>query len=152
MKCLRKKVKDVVGLYMNPPDNAIILCVDEKSKTQALERTQPLLPLRENIPAGKTTDYERRGTTTLFAALNVLTGEVVGSCKEHHKAKEYVEFLKEVDKKCEKGKEPHIIADKYSTHKSREVKELVAVIKEYIEEWNKNRKPFKWIKSATDIL
>jgi transposase len=80
-----EKLKDVVGLYMNPPDNAIILCVDEKSQIQALERTQPLLALRENIPARQTADYERHGTTTLFAALNVLTGEVIGSCKEHHK-------------------------------------------------------------------
>jgi transposase len=163
-----------------------------------LERTQPLLPLRENIPARQTADYERHGTTTLFAALNVLTGEVIGSCKEHHKSKEYIEFLKEVDKKYEDGKELHIIADNYSTHKSKEVneylkkvperfkihfipthsswlnmverwfaeitnkrirreswksvKELVAAIKEYIEYWNKNCKPFKWTKSATDII
>jgi transposase len=105
------KLKDVVGLYMKPPDNSIILCVDEKSQIQALERTQPLLALRDNIPARQTSDYERHGTTTLFAALNVLTGEVIGECKEHHKAEDYIAFLKNVDKKCETGKVLHIIAD-----------------------------------------
>jgi hypothetical protein len=106
-----EKLTDVVGLYMNSPDNAIILCVDEKSQIQALERTQPLLPLRENIPARQTADYERHGTTTLFAALNVLTGEVIGSCKDHHTSADYIAFLKEVDKQCEAGKELHIIGD-----------------------------------------
>jgi transposase len=120
-----EKLKDVVGLYMNPPDNAIVLCVDEKSQIQALERTQPLLPLRENIPARQTSDYERHGTTTLFAALNVLSGEVIGECKEHHKAADYIEFLKTVDKRCEAGKVLHIIADNYSTHKTKEVKEYI---------------------------
>jgi transposase/DNA-binding XRE family transcriptional regulator len=113
-----EKLKAVVGLYMNPPDNAIVLCVDEKSQIQALERTQPLLPLRENIPS----DYERHGTTTLFAALNGLTGEVIGVCKEHHKAEDYLEFLKTSNKECEEGKVLHSIADNYSTHKTKEVK------------------------------
>jgi transposase len=90
-----------------------------------LERTQPLLPLRKNIPARQTVDYKRHGTTTLFAVLNVLTGEVIVSRKEHHKSTEYIEFLKEVDKKSEKGKELHIIADNYSTHKSKEVNEYL---------------------------
>jgi transposase len=120
-----EKLEDVVGLYMNPPDNAIVLCVDEKSQIQALERTQPLLPLRENIPARQTSDYERHGTTTLFAALNVLSGEVIGTCTEHHKAEDYIEFLKTVDKKCEAGKTLHIIVDNYSTHKTKEVKAYI---------------------------
>jgi transposase len=118
------KLKDVVGLYLNPPDDAIILCVDEKSQIQALERTQPLLPLRENIPARQTADYERHGTTTLFAALNVLTGEVIGECKDHHKAEDYIAFLKKVDKYCEAGKVLHIIADNYATHKTKAVTEF----------------------------
>jgi transposase len=118
-----EKLKDVVGLYMNPPDNAIVLCVDGKSQIQALERTQPLLPLRENIPARQTADYERHGTTTLFAALNVLTGEVTGKCRDRHKAEDYIAFLKTVDKKCEAGKVLHIIADNYPAHKTKEVKE-----------------------------
>jgi transposase len=192
------KLKDVVGLYLNPPDNAIILCVDEKSQIQALERTQPLLPLRENIPARQTSDYERHGTTTLFAALNVLTGEVIGECKDHHKAEDYITFLKKVDKNCEAGKVLHIIADNYSTHKTKAVKEyfesvsgrfeahfipthsswlnlverwfaeitnkrirreswssvneLIKAIKDYIKNWNKSSKSFKWTKSADTII
>jgi transposase len=118
-----EKLKDVVGLYMNPPDNAIILCVDGKSRIQALERTRTLLPLRENIPARQSSDYERHGTTTLFAALNVLTGEAIGECKGHHRTGDYIEFLKTVDKKCEAGKVLFIIADNYFTHKTKEVQE-----------------------------
>jgi transposase len=123
-----EKLNDVVGLYVNPPDNAIVLCVDEKSRIQALERTQSLLPLRENIPARQTADYERHGTTTLFAALNVLTGEVTGECKDRHKAEDYIAFLKTVDKKCEAGKTLHIIADNYSTHKTKAVQAYFASV------------------------
>jgi transposase len=118
-----EKLKDMAGLYMNLSDNAIILCVDGKSRIQALERTRPLLPLRENIPARQRSDYERHGTTTLFAALNVLTGEVTGECRDRHRTGDYIEFLKTVDKKCAAGKVLHIIADNYSTHKTKEVKE-----------------------------
>jgi hypothetical protein len=89
---------------MNPPDNAIVLCADEKSQIQALERAQPLLPLRENIPVRQTAGYERHGTTALFAVLNVLTGEVTGECKDRHRTGDYIEFLKTVGKKCEAGK------------------------------------------------
>jgi transposase len=96
--------------------------IDEKSQIQALERTQPLLPLRENIPERQTSDYERHGTATLFAALNVLTSEVIGECKEHYKAEDYRAFLKAVDNRCEEGKELHIIVDNYGTHKMKEVK------------------------------
>jgi transposase len=97
--------------------------VDGKSRIQALERTRPLLPLRENIPARQTADYERHGTTTLFAALNVLTGEVTGECRDRHKAEDYIAFLKTVDRKCGAGKVLHSIADNYPTHKTKEVKE-----------------------------
>ena len=116
------KLQDVVGLYLNPPENAIVFCVDEKSQIQALERTQPILPLRPGLPEGHTHDYERHGTTTLFAALNVASGRVVGKCKQSHKAKDYVDFLKELDKKAPKDKVLHIIADNYSAHKAPAVK------------------------------
>jgi transposase len=122
------KLKDVVGLYMNPPENAIILCVDEKSQIQALERTQPILPMLPGVPERQTVDYYRHGTTTLFAALDVLTGNVIGECKATHKADDYIEFLKEVDKQCKKGKVLHIIADNYSTHKTEEVKKYLESI------------------------
>jgi transposase len=116
------KLADVVGLYLNPPADAIILCVDEKSQIQALERTQPILPLLPHVPERQTVDYERHGTTTLFAALDVLTGNVTGECKSTHKAEDYIEFLKTVNKSCEKRKVLHIIADNYSTHKTKDVK------------------------------
>jgi transposase len=119
------KVNDVVGLYMNPPENAIILCVDEKSQIQALERTQPILPLLPGVPERQTVDYERHGTTTLFAALDIATGNVIGECKTTHKAEDYIAFLKKVDKGSEKGKVLHIIADNYATHKTKEVKEYL---------------------------
>jgi transposase len=118
-----EKLTDVVGLYMNPPDNAIVLCVDEKSQTQALERTAPLLQLLPHVPERQTVDYERHGTTTFFAALDMLTGNVIGECEDHHVAKEYIVFLKKLDKTCEKGKALHIIAGNYATHKTKEVSE-----------------------------
>jgi transposase len=122
----KEKLTDVVGLYMNPPDNAIVLCVDEKSEIQALERTAPLLPLGEHVPAAHSSDYYRYGTTTLFAALDMLTGNVVGDCKEKHKSSDFIAFLKKLDKKCEKGKTLHIILDNYSAHKSKETNEYLA--------------------------
>ncbi|GHV21611.1 IS630 family transposase [Spirochaetia bacterium] len=124
-KQFEEKLKDVVGLYMNPPDNAIILCVDEKSQIQALERSQPILPMFRNVPERQTADYHRNGTTTLFAALDVLTGKVIGDCKDRHTAKEYLSFLKKLNRECEKGRVLHIIADNYSTHKTKEVKEYL---------------------------
>jgi len=116
------KLQDVVGLYLNPPKNAIVFCVDEKSQIQALERTQPILPMRPGLPERQTHDYERHGTTTLFAALNVASGKVIGKCKQSHKAEDYVDFLKVLDKKAPKGKVLHIIADNYSAHKAPAVK------------------------------
>jgi len=124
-KDFEKKLEDVVGLYLNPPDNSIILCVDEKSQIQALERTQPILPLRPGVPERQTHDYHRHGTTTLFAALNVLSGKVIGECREQHKAADYIAFLKKIDKHCPKGKTLHIIADNYSAHKTKEVREFL---------------------------
>jgi len=121
-----KKLEDVVGLYLDPPENSIILCVDEKSQIQALERTQPILPLRPGVPERQTHDYYRHGTTTLFAALNVLSGKVIEECREEHKAADYIAFLKKLDKSCPKKKTLHIIADNYSAHKTKEVREYLA--------------------------
>lgn len=120
-----EKLADVVGLYMNPPENAMVLCVDEESRIQALERTAPLPPLSPRVPERQTVDCERRGTTALFAALDTLSGNVAGECEGHHRAKEYIGFLKKLDKNCEKGKTPRIIVDNYSTDKTKEVKEYI---------------------------
>ncbi len=120
-----KKLEDVVGLYLNPPENSIVLCVDEKSQIQALERSQPILPLLPGVPERQTHDYYRHGTTTLFAALNVLSGKVIGECKEKHKASDYISFLRKIDRKCPKGKVLHIVADNYSAHKTKEVREYL---------------------------
>ena len=102
-----------------------MFCVDEKSQIQALERTQPILPLRPGIPEGQTHDYYRHGTTTLFAALNVASGKVVGKCRQSHKASDYVEFLKVLDRKAPRKKVLHIIADNYSAHKAPSVKDYL---------------------------
>lgn len=120
-----QKLEDVVGLYLNPPENSIVFCVDEKSQIQALERTQPLLPLRPGVPARQTSDYKRHGTTTLFAALNVATGKVIGETKETHKSSDYISFLERIDRKTPKSKTLHIILDNYSAHKSQEVKDFL---------------------------
>ncbi len=120
------KLEDVVGLYLEPPENSIVLCVDEKSQIQALERTQPLLPLRPGIPERQTHDYHRHGTTTLFAALNVLSGKVIGECRSQHKAEDYIAFLKKIDRSCPKGKTLHIVADNYAAHKTLKVREYLA--------------------------
>ena len=124
-KEFESKLADVVGLYLNPPENSIVFCVDEKSQIQALERTQPILPLRPGIPEGQTHDYYRHGTTTLFAALNVASGKVIGKCRKSHKTEDYVEFLKILDRKAPKKKVLHIIADNYSSHKAPAVKEYL---------------------------
>jgi transposase len=117
------KLTDVVGLYLNPPENAIVLCIDEKSQIQALERNQPILPIIRNVPERQSVDYLRHGTTTLFAALDVLSGNVIGECGDRHTAEDYIRFLKKVDKVCAKGKELHIIADNLSAHKTKAVYE-----------------------------
>jgi transposase len=124
-KEFESKLKDVVGLYLDPPDNAIVLSVDEKTQIQALERTQPILPMLPGVPERQTVDYERHGTTTLFAALDVLSGNVIGECKDAHKAEDYIAFLKKVDKSCTKGMVLHIVADNYATHKTKEVNKYI---------------------------
>ena len=115
------KMKDVVGLYIKPPQNAIILCVDEKTQIQALEREQPVLPIIRNVPERQSVDYIRHGTTTLFAALDVLSGNVIGDCKPTHSSEDFVQFLKKVDRNCAKDKVLHIIADNLSAHKTKKV-------------------------------
>jgi len=117
-----EKLTDVVGLYLNPPEKALVLCVDEKSQIQALERTQPLLPLRSGIPARQTHDYKRNGTTTLFAALSVLDGKVIGDCMPRHRHQEFIRFLKKIDTQTPADRDLHLIVDNYATHKHPRVK------------------------------
>lgn len=112
------KVRDVVGLYLDPPENAVVLCVDEKSQIQALDRSQPLLPMRPGQPERRTHDYTRHGTTTLFAALNTVTGQIIGSCQKRHRTGEFLNFLKLIDKNVPKDQEVHVILDNYGTHKT----------------------------------
>jgi transposase len=116
-----EKVVDVVGLYMNPPERALVLCVDEKSQIQALDRTQPGLPLKKGRAQTMTHDYKRNGTTTLFAALDVKTGQVIGECVPRHRAKEFISFLKKIDTAVDRALDLHIIVDNYSTHKTKQV-------------------------------
>jgi transposase len=129
-----EKVRDVVGLYLNPPDRAIILSVDEKSQIQALNRTQPLLPMTPEQAERGTHDYERHGTTSLFAALNVATGAVFGKCYRRHRQQEFVRFLEEVDESLTKepGVTIHLILDNYGTHKTPRVKRWLARHPEYV--------------------
>jgi transposase len=191
------KVRDVVGLYMNPPDNAIVLSVDEKSQIQALNRTQPLLPLRPGQVERGTPEYQRNGTTTLFAALEVATGKVIGKCYPRHRAAEFRRFLNQIRASVPPNLNVHIIADNYATHKAptirawlaknprfhmhftpthsswlneiegwfsilttkqikrgshHSVTQLKAAIHEFLDAWNDAPKPFKWTKTADEIL
>lgn len=116
------KVRDVVGLYLAPPDRALVLCVDEKSQIQALNRTQPGLPLAFGKPATRTHDYQRHGTTSLFAALDVATGKVIGQLKRRHRSVEFLQFLKAIDATVPKNQEVHLIMDNYGTHKTEKVR------------------------------
>lgn len=117
-----EKLTDVVGLYLNPPDKALVLCVDEKSQIQALDRTQPGLPLKRGRCGTMTHDYVRHGTTTLFAALNVLEGTVIGGCFERHRHEEFLRFLRQVDRQTPAELQLHLIVDNYATHKHPQVK------------------------------
>lgn len=121
-----EKVVDIVGLYLNPPDKAVVLCVDEKSQIQALDRTQPGLPMKKGRAATMTHDYKRNGTTTLFAALDVKTGKVIGECLPKHRAKEFIRFLNKINRNVAKRLDVHAICDNYSTHKTPEVKAWLA--------------------------
>lgn len=191
------KVRDIIGLYLSPPDRALVLSVDEKSQIQALDRSQPILPMMPGVPERRTHDYARHGTTSLFAALDVATGFVIGKCYRRHRAKEFLAFLKEIDAAVPDDLDIHIIMDNYSTHKTktvrawlarrpryhvhftptssswinqverwfaeltrkqikrgahRSVKELEGAIRCFIDTHNENPKPFKWTKSADEVL
>jgi len=121
-----EKLEDIVGLYMSPPEHALVLCCDEKSQVQALDRTQPGLPLKKGRAATMTHDYKRHGTTTLFAALNILDGQVIGHCQQRHTHAEWLKFLRKIDRETPKGKTLHLIADNYATHKHPAVQEWLA--------------------------
>ena len=120
-KRFEDKLVDVVGLYLNPPEKAVVLCMDEKSQIQALDRTQPSLPMKKGRAGTMTHDYKRNGTTTLFAALNVLTGVVIGRCLPRHRHTEFLKFLRVIDREVPKGLQVHLILDNYGTHKHANV-------------------------------
>ena len=191
------KVRDVVGLYVAPPERAIVLCVDEKSQIQALDRSQPMLPMRPGQVARRTHDYKRHGVTSLFAALDIATGRVIGKCFPRHRAAEFRKFLDEIEINVPAGLDVHLVMDNYATHKTqlirdwlakrprwhvhltptssswlnqverffalltdkkirrgvhRGVAELQADIASFIDRHNAEPKPFRWTKSADDIL
>ena len=119
------KVTDVVGLYLNPPENAVVLCVDEKSQIQALDRTAPMLPMQPGLPERRTHDYKRHGTSTLFAALEIATGQVTGACKNRHRHQEFLAFLKQIAR-AYPDQELHLVMDNYAAHKHKNVKAWLA--------------------------
>jgi transposase len=125
-KRFEEKLVDVVGLYLNPPEKAIVLSMDEKSQIQALDRTQPSLPMKHGRAGTMTHDYKRNGTTTLFAALDVLTGTVIGECLPRHRHTEFLKFLRTIDREVPKGLQVHLILDNYCTHKHEDVKKWLA--------------------------
>ena len=192
-----EKVRDIVGLYLNPPDKAMVLCVDEKSQIQALDRTQPMLPLGLGYVEGVTHDYKRHGTTTLFAAFDIASGQVLTQCRARHRHQEFLNFLRHIDTNVPKNLEIHLVIDNYTTHKHtkvrrwlaerpryhvhytptyaswlnqveiwfniitqkairrgtfRSVKDLINKIKNYVDQYNKNSKPFMWTATADSIL
>lgn len=120
-----EKIRDVVGVYLNPPDKALVVCLDDKTQIQALERTQPLLPLRENLPARQTHDYHRHGLTTLYAAMEVGSGKVVGACSKRHTAADFLRFMKKLNQRYQ-GRELHVVLDNSSTHRTPAVREWLA--------------------------
>ena len=192
-----EKVIDVVGLYHNPPERAVVLCVDEKSQVQALDRSQPVLPMMPGMPERRTHDYARHGTTSLFAAFNIADGTVISQLHRRHRHQEYLKFLKAIDKTVPADLDVHVICDNYATHKTPEVKAWLARrprfhvhftptgsswvsqverwfglltdqmirrgvhksvqalesdIRDWIEHWNENPRPFTWTKTAEEIL
>src|SRR5215470_16506111 len=192
-----EKVRDIVGLYLNPPDKALVLCVDEKAQIQALDRTQPLLPMRPGQVERRTHDYTRHGTTSLFAALNVKTGKVIGECHRRHRAQEFRKFFDVIDAAVPDDLDVHLILDNYATHKTPLIRRwlakrpryhlhftptsaswinlverwfatltekqlrrgvhcstraLEAAIIEYIAVTNEQPRPFRWTKTADEIL
>jgi transposase len=120
-----EKLEDIVGLYLNPPENAIVLCIDEKSQVQALERAQPILPLRPGLPERQTHDYVRHGVTNLYAALDVVSGKVIGALADRHRQAEYMQFLQVVDRRTPKKKVLHVIVDNASSHNTKAVRQFL---------------------------
>jgi len=125
------KVRDIVGLYLDPPDKAMVLCVDEKSQIQALDRSQPVLPMGLGYVEGVTHQYKRHGTLTLFAALDLATGEVITQCKKRHRHQEYLQFLKHIDANVPEDMDIHLVVDNYATHKHQKVRNWLAVRPRY---------------------
>lgn len=121
-----EKVRDIVGLYLNPPDRAIVLCVDEKSQVQALNRTQPILPLAPGVPARQSHDYERHGVTSLFAAMDVASGITISNCYRRHRHQEFLRFLNDIDASLPRGLDVHLVMDNYGTHKVTKVRAWLA--------------------------
>src|ERR1044072_2587381 len=191
------KVRDIVGLYLSPPNRALVLSVDEKSQIQALDREQPVLPMMPGVPERRTESYVRHGPTSLFAALDVASGFVIGKCYKRHRAAEFLNFLKEIDARVAEALDIHIVMDNYATHKTPKIKawlarrphyhvhftpssaswinqverwfaeltrkrlrrgvhpsvrQLEADIRSFIDRHNQNPRPFKWTKSADQIL
>jgi transposase len=126
-----EKVQDIVGLYMAPPDRAVVLCIDEKSQIQALDRTQPMLQMRPGQIERRTHDYKRRGTTSLFAALDTRTGRVIGECYQKHGSEEFLKFLKRVDRSVDRTVQVHVVIDNFAAHKTKKVKSWLEVHKRF---------------------
>src|SRR6202453_2149614 len=121
-----EKVRDVVGLYLNPPDQALVLCVDEKSQIQALQRTQPVLPMGLGYVEGVTHDYFRHGTTTLFAALDIANGQVIAQCRARHRHQEFLSFLKHIEANVPRDLDLHLVVDNYAAHKHPKIRDVLA--------------------------
>src|ERR1039457_7062145 len=121
-----EKVRDIVGLYLNPPDRAIVLCVDEKSQVQALNRTEPILPLAPGVPARQSHDYERHGVTSLFAAMDVASGVTISNCYRRHRHQEFLRFLNDIEENLPRGLDVHLIMDNYGTHKVSKLRKWLA--------------------------
>ena len=121
-----EEVRDIVGLYLNPPDRAIVLCVDEKSQVQALNRTEPILPLAPGVPARQSHDYERNGVTSLFAAMDVASGVTISTCYRRHRHQEFLRFLNQIDDNLPAGLDIHLVMDNYGTHKVAKVRSWFA--------------------------
>ena len=117
-----EKVRDIVGLYLNPPDRAIVLCLDEKSQVQALNRTEPILPLAPGVPARQSHDYERHGVTSLFAAMDVASGVTISTCYRRHRHQEFLRFLNDIEENLPAGMDVHLVMDNYGTHKVGKVR------------------------------
>src|SRR6266498_403227 len=146
-----EKVVDVVGLYLDPPAGAVVLSFDEKTQVQALDRTQPLLPVDFGLTEKRTHDYKRHGTTNLFAALNTATGEVLADCYPRRTGADFLAFIKKAVKP-HAGKEIHVVLDNLSTHDTPEVNALIHRIRAYVEHWNADAEPFAWTATADEIL